>query len=313
MHAGAAAAPLRRTRFAAGVLWRFSRPHTIVGTALSVLGIFAIAADALGPLPAGRAAFHLVWTLVAAVSVNVFIVGLNQLEDIEIDRINKPRLPLAAGELSVRSGRAIVVAAFLLPVVLAVTQGAVELAAVLIAMGIGWAYSSPPLRLKRFPVAASASIAVVRALVVNLGVYLHFSLAFADSSEIAPAVWALTIFVLPFAFAIAVLKDVPDAEGDAAYRVRTFTVRFGHRRALWLGLAALTLAYGGMAVLGPLLLDDVQPVVLAATHIAALAILWTWALRVDPHDRDAFTGFYMKVWALFFCEYLIVPAAVLLH
>ena len=34
--------------------------------------------------------------------VNVFIVGINQLEDVEIDRINKPFLPIAAGDLTVR-------------------------------------------------------------------------------------------------------------------------------------------------------------------------------------------------------------------
>ncbi|MEA2296068.1 MAG: homogentisate phytyltransferase / homogentisate geranylgeranyltransferase [Solirubrobacteraceae bacterium] len=312
MSSTALAAPLRRTRVAAGVLWRFSRPHTAIGTALSVLGIFAIAAHDLGPLPAGRAAFHLFWTLVAALAVNVFIVGINQLSDVEIDRINKPRLPLAAGELSMRSGRAVVAAAAILPVVLAISQGWIELAAVLAALAIGWAYSCEPLRLKRYPAAAAASISLVRSLVVNLGVYLHFAGAFGGGTSVTGAVWALTLFVLPFSLAIAVLKDVPDAEGDSAFDVRTFTVRLGQRTALLLGMAALTVAYAGMAVLGPLLLDGVQPAVLIGAHAAALALVWWWALRVDPGDRDDFTAFYMRVWGLFFCEYLVVPAAVLL-
>lgn len=299
-------------RTAVTVLWRFSRPHTAIGTALSVAGIFAIAADRLGPLPAGRAAFHLFWTLVAALAVNVFIVGINQLMDVDIDRINKPRLPLAAGDLSMRSGRAIVAAAGVLPVVLALTQGWIETAAVLAAMAIGWAYSCPPPRLKRYPAAAAASISVVRAVVVNLGVYLHFSGAFGGGHAVAAAVWALTLFVLPFSFAIAVLKDVPDAEGDSAFDVRTFTVRLGQRTALGLGMAALTLAYAGMAVLGPLYVTDAQATVLVVAHLAALALVWWWAARVDATDREAFTGFYMRVWGLFFCEYLVVPAAVLL-
>jgi homogentisate phytyltransferase/homogentisate geranylgeranyltransferase len=294
----ALAAPLARTRV--GALWRFSRPHTIVGTALSVGGIYAIAAHELGAPPA----FHLVWTLVAALSVNVFIVGINQLTDIDIDRVNKPRLPLASGELTVAQGRAIVAAAGVLPVILAVTQGWIELLAVGAALAIGAAYSVPPLRLKRFPALAAASISVVRALVVNLGVYLHFS----GGHSIAPAVWALTLFVLPFSFAIAVLKDVPDAEGDRRFAIRTFTVRLGGRAAFAMGMAALTVAYLGMAVLG---FDGADRPVLVVTHLAALALLWTWAARTDPGDRDRFTGFYMRVWALFFCEYLIVPAAVL--
>jgi homogentisate phytyltransferase / homogentisate geranylgeranyltransferase len=308
----ALASPLRRTRDAVGVLWRFGRPHTEIGTALSVLGIFTIAAHALGPLPAGRAAFHLFWTLVAALAVNVFITGINQVEDVEIDRINKPFLPIAAGELSLRSARVVVAAAGALPVVLAVTQGWVELVAVLAALAIGWAYSCPPLRLKRFPTLAAASISVVRSAVVNLGVYLHFAGAFGGGHHVADAVWALTLFVLPFAVAIAVLKDVPDAEGDSAFDVRTFTVRLGQRTALGLGMAALTIAYAGMAVLGPLAIDGASDVLLVATHVAALAVVWWWAARVDPTDRVAFTAFYMRVWVLFFCEYVAVPAAVLL-
>ena len=71
------------------------------------------------------------------------------------------------------------------------------------------------------------------------------------------------------------------------------------------------LAYAGMAILGPLLVDDAEPVVLAAGHVAALALLLTWARRADPADPAAFTRFYMRVWALFFLEYVLVPLAVL--
>lgn len=296
-----AAAPAARTRVAAVTLWRFSRPHTIVGTALSVLGIYAIAAHVLASAPP---AYDVALTLLAALAVNVFIVGINQLTDIEIDRINKPFLPLASGELTLAHGRLIVAAAGVLPVVLALTQGPIELVAVLAALAIGAAYSLPPLRLKRFPALAAASISVVRAFVVNLGVYLHFS----GGETVAPAVWALTFFVLPFAFAIAVLKDVPDAEGDRRFAIRTFTVRLGGRAAFAMGMAALTLAYFGMAAVG---FDGADRAVLIATHLAALALLWSWALRTDPADPVRFTSFYMRVWALFFAEYLIVPAAVL--
>ena len=130
---------------------------------------------------------------------------------------------------------------------------------------VGTAYSTPPLRLKRFPVLASLSISGVRSVVVNLGVYAHFSLAFGDGTVSIPApVWALTLVVMPFSLAIAILKDVPDAEGDRRYRIMTFTVRLGGRRVLQAGLAALALGYLGMAILGPLLIDTAQPVVLAA-------------------------------------------------
>ena len=275
------------------VMWRFSRPHTLIGTTLSVLGIAAITGTAgLGDL---------VVTLLAGATVNLFIVGINQVEDVEIDRINKPHLPIAAGDLSLTAAKWIVAACAVAPLLLGLTQGAVETAAVLVALAVGAAYSMPPLRLKRFPAIAAGSISLVRGLVVNLGVCLHFS------DSVPASVWALTLFVLPFSFAIAVLKDVPDAEGDRAHRIFTFTLRLGAQRVLNMGMAALTAAYLGMAVLGPLLVPEANPAVLVAGHVAALSLLWWWARTAF----DDFTGFYMRVWGLFFCEYLLVPGAVL--
>jgi homogentisate phytyltransferase/homogentisate geranylgeranyltransferase len=306
--ASAVAAPAR----AASVLWRFSRPHTVIGTAVSVVGLFVIAVDSIGGgVDAGRAAFHLFWTLVAGLSVNVFIVGVNQLTDVEIDRVNKPGLPIAAGDLSLERARLIVAASGVLPVVLALTQGPLELAAVLAALAIGTAYSVPPARLKRFPLAASLCVSGVRSAIVNLGVAAHFTSALGGEATIPPGVWALTAFVLPFSLAIAILKDVPDAEGDRAHRIATFTVRHGGRAVLRAGLAVLTIAYLGMAVAGPLLVDGADPVLLAGGHLAALAALWAAARNVDPSDRAAFTTFYLRVWLLFFLEYAIVPVSCL--
>ena len=54
---------------------------------------------------AGRA---LLQALGPALLMNICIVGLNQLYDVEIDRVNKPYLPLASGKLSEQQGRWIV-------------------------------------------------------------------------------------------------------------------------------------------------------------------------------------------------------------
>jgi homogentisate phytyltransferase / homogentisate geranylgeranyltransferase len=306
--AGAVAAPAR----AASVLWRFSRPHTVIGTAVSVAGLFAICVSSLGSVDAGRAAFHLFWTLVAGLAVNVFIVGINQITDVDIDRVNKPGLPIAAGDLTLERAWWIVAAAGALALALALTQGALELAAVAAALLVGAAYSVPPVRLKRFALVASLCVAGVRAAIVNLGVSAHFTSALGDGGATIPSgVWALTAFVLPFSLAIAILKDVPDAEGDRAHRIATFTVRHGGRAVLRAGLAVLTVAYLGMAILGPLLVDGADPVLLAGGHLAALAALWWAARSADTSDRAGFTRFYMRVWLLFFLEYAIVPVSCL--
>jgi len=288
---------------ALGVLWRFSRPHTLIGTSLSIVALYVIAAS----LDRASNAGDLLLTLLAGACVNVFIVGVNQVQDVEIDRLNKPWLPIAAGELSLEAGRRIVAAAAVVPVAMAVTQGVAELVAVGAALGIGWAYSCPPLRLKRYPALAAGSITFVRSVVVNLGVWLHVA-----GTPISAGVWALTAVTVPFSFAIAVLKDVPDIEGDRRFGIATFSVRLGPRPVLGVGVGALTAAGVGMAVAGPLLLDGADPLVLVVGHLLGVAALWRWALRVDPADPVAFAGFYQRVWQLFFCEYLVVTAAYVL-
>jgi homogentisate phytyltransferase/homogentisate geranylgeranyltransferase len=295
-------------------LWRFSRPHTLVGTTTSILGIYAIAAAELPGVAVGDGLADLVLTLLAGAAVNIYIVGLNQCEDVEIDRINKPWLPIPAGRLGLRAAWLLVIGSGVLAAGLALTQGPVEVAAIAAALAIGTAYSSPPLRLKRFPAAAAASISVVRACVVNVGVYLHFARSLGGRAELSPLpapIIALTLFVLPFSFAIAVLKDVPDAEGDRRFHIATFTLRLGPSAAFKIGMAALTAAYLGMALVAPLLLESASAWVLVLGHLACLAVLWRLALQVDPTDAPSFGRFYMRVWALFFVEYLLVPAAVL--
>jgi homogentisate phytyltransferase / homogentisate geranylgeranyltransferase len=190
---------------------------------------------------------------------------------------------------------------------MAVTQGAAELVAVSVALAIGWAYSCPPLRLKRYPALAAGSITFVRSLVVNLGVWLHVA-----GTPISAGVWALTAVTVPFSFAIAVLKDVPDIEGDRRYGIATFSVRLGPRPVLAVGVGALTAAGIGMAIAGPLLLTQADAIVLIVGHLVGVAALWRWALRIDPADPVAFAGFYQRVWQLFFGEYLVVTAAYLL-
>jgi homogentisate phytyltransferase/homogentisate geranylgeranyltransferase len=292
------------------LLWRFGRPHTLIGTTLSVLGVYVLVAHDVADV--GDRPGDLLCTLLAAWSVNVFITGINQLTDVEIDRINKPFLPIAAGDLSPRAGTWIVATSAVLPVALALTQGLEEIVAVVAGLLVGVAYSIPPLRLKRWPALAAVSISGVRALVVNLGVALHFGLTLADTTTVPAGVWLLTAFVAPFSAAIALLKDVPDIEGDRRYRIATYSVRLGGAVVLRAGLALLGAAYVGIAIAAPFLLDGWAAAFLAASHLAALAALLVAAHRTDPGDRAVFTAFYMFVWRLFFLEYVIVPLAWLL-
>lgn len=80
----------------ASVLYRFSRPHTILGTTVSVVSITFMATS---QLHLSASVPILLNALVPAILMNIAIVGLNQVYDKRIDMINKPYLPMASGEL----------------------------------------------------------------------------------------------------------------------------------------------------------------------------------------------------------------------
>ncbi|MDJ0704709.1 MAG: homogentisate phytyltransferase, partial [Leptolyngbyaceae cyanobacterium MO_188.B28] len=261
-------------------LWKFSRPHTIIGTSLSVFGLFAITwatAASLGALPAfwkPLSSFSIpLLALLACLCGNVYIVGLNQLEDVEIDRINKPHLPLASGEFSHQEGVILVSTAGALAIALAISQGPFLFGMVGLSLALGTAYSLPPMRLKRFPFWASFCILTVRGAIVNLGLFLHYGYKFGLPMAIPAKIWALMAFILIFSIAIAIFKDIPDIEGDRRYNITTFTVQLGQRAVFNIARAILTICYAGMALMGSLI-PGVNPLFLAATHLFILGYCW---------------------------------------
>ena len=300
--------------------WKFSRPHTIVGTSLSVIGVFVITwtgvqTAAIAPL---LNPFSLLLPLIACLAGNVYIVGLNQIEDVEIDRINKPNLPIAAGEFSPKDAWWIVGFAGGLGVILAALGGWFLLATVLVSLAIGTAYSAPPLRLKRFPFWASACILTVRGGVVNLGLFMHYSNQLGLPLVIPGKVWVLTAFIVVFSIVIAIFKDIPDIEGDRRFNITTFTVRLGQQRVYNMARLILTACYVGMVAAAPWIGGVDWPFILV-THMGLLTLFWWRSQRValpdqtnTPETPISFATFYQFIWQLFFLEYVLYPAACLL-
>ena len=108
-----------------------------------------------------------------ALNVGVFACFPFQVTDVEIDKINKPDLPIAAGQLSKSHAKMVVGLSLVLGLAFAATSGATfaspALTAVLLSSAfLGTIYSLPPFRLKRFPLLAALCIISVRGSIVSL-------------------------------------------------------------------------------------------------------------------------------------------------
>ncbi|AFZ12508.1 homogentisate phytyltransferase [Crinalium epipsammum PCC 9333] len=296
--------------------WKFSRPHTIIGTSLSVLGLYLISLALTSNNFATIQLTQLIGSWIACLCGNVYIVGLNQLEDVEIDQINKPHLPIAAGEFSRQQAQLIVGVMGISALVLAWLQGLYLFGMVGSSLAIGTAYSLPPIRLKQFPFWAALCIFSVRGTIVNLGLFLHFNWVLTGNTQIfgniPPAVWALTLFILVFTIAIAIFKDIPDMEGDRQYNITTFTIKLGGAAVFNLARWVLTVCYLGMIIAGVLLLPNVNSTFLVVSHLLLLVLMWWQSREVDLQDKRAIASYYQFIWKLFFLEYFIFPAACLL-
>jgi homogentisate phytyltransferase/homogentisate geranylgeranyltransferase len=250
-------------------------------------------------------------TYVASLAVNIYIVGLNQITDVEIDKINKPYLPLASGDISRGTAVAAVSAAAVIALALAAHQGPHLLATIGIVFLIGSAYSLPPLRLKRFPVWAAAAITLARAVVGNIGVYLTFSAGLGGRPTLPAHVAMFVAFMLGFVVVIALMKDVPDIDGDRRHQISTFVIRLGAKRTMALCRTILTISYTAMIIAALAGLPGVNRWVILATHAAALLALWIRSARVDAQQKDSVYRYYMSIWGLFYFEFLSFAAACL--
>jgi homogentisate phytyltransferase/homogentisate geranylgeranyltransferase len=288
--------------------WEFTRPHTIIGTSLAVVVFYLLASHA-----AGHHDFVLLaLTYVASLGVNIYITGLNQITDVEIDRINKPYLPLAAGAFSRATGITIVGVAGLIAFIGAALVGRWMLGTVAIVFALGSVYSLPPLRLKRSAFWAASAITLARAVVGNCGVYLSYSENLSGTAHIPPHVFAFVGFMFLFVVVIAIMKDVPDIEGDRRHQISTFVVTLGAEKTLLLCRAILTVAYVCMIAAALIGVSGLHPLATAVTHGLALVVVWAAARGLDTGDKDAVYKYYMVIWKLFYFEFAAFPIASLM-
>ena len=290
-------------------LWKFSRPHTIIGTSLSVFALYAIAiATTHNPISA-PSIIQLLGTWIACLFGNVYIVGLNQLYDVEIDRVNKPDLPLARGKLSITQGKWIVGITAILAIVLSLLLGKWIFGTVALSLAIGTAYSLPPIRFKQYPLLAAICILTVRGCIVNLGIFSHFNQIFTGGDILPPSIWVLTLFILIFTIAIAIFKDVPDLEGDQKYQIETFTIVLGKLTVFNFTRWAITIAYLGTIAAGIVISSTINLWFLIISHTGLLGLLWWRSRDIDLEKKESIASFYQFIWKLFFWEYLIFPIA----
>lgn len=155
----------------------------------------------------------------------MFAVGVNDICDFSADKISNPKRPLASGAISLSFMKNTNSVFLALSLVGACLAGSYSLFYILSFTASYFIYSSPPLRLKRFPVVATLMIAIASLSMAMAGFFLI------SGSKLVSAFPLNYVYLIIFAFtAGATIKDLKDTKGDQSDGVFTIPVIFGEQR-----------------------------------------------------------------------------------
>ncbi len=211
----------------------FSRPFTLVAPALGFLsgGLTAIGAHPREALTWESVIFPLVGALMAAV-LNAASNALNQIYDLEIDRVNKPKRPLTSGRLTLAQAWVFTWITYAIAWALAwvVAPGGRHECfwIVVVATIITILYSAPPFRTKRLGVWANVTIAIPRGVLLKVAGWTSVKTAMGFEPWFIGGIFGL------FLLGASTTKDFADMEGDARGGCRTLPIVYGVKRAAWM-------------------------------------------------------------------------------
>ena len=225
--------PIRNPQSAIRNYVDLARPFTLVAPAL---GFVSGAVTAMGATPREPWSAALLTAPVAgaamAALLNAGNNALNQIYDLEIDRVNKPKRPLPSGRLTIPQVWWFTNITYAAALVLAwlVAPGGRHECFWLVAVAVvcTYLYSVPPFRTKRLGIWANVTIAIPR------GVLLKVAGWSSVKTVVGVEPWYIGCIFGLFLLGATTTKDFADMEGDRRGGCRTLPIQYGVRRAAWM-------------------------------------------------------------------------------
>src|SRR5256712_1726953 len=173
--------------------------------------------------------------------------ALNQIYDLDIDRVNKPKRPLPSGRLTIGQAWRFTAVAYVLALILAwlvvphapalsvskapalsLSKGHECFWLVAVACVCTFIYSMPPLRTKRLGIWANVTIAIPRRVLPKGAGWSSVKTIVGVEPWYIGAIFGL------FLLGATTTKDFADMEGDRRGGCRTLPIQYGVHRAAWM-------------------------------------------------------------------------------
>ncbi len=167
-----------------------------------------------------------------------FSVVINDIEDLEIDKVSNQKRPLVQNIFTISDFKNYGSVFLLLAYLLALTVGLKYFLIILLYTLLTWIYSKPPFKIKRIPILASMLSAWAILLVFLLGWILV-----ADNQALKFFPYRIVSFLFLVATFTIPLKDLKDVVGDKGSRIYTLPVLLGKEKTCQFVSWVLLLAY----------------------------------------------------------------------
>lgn len=229
---------------------------------------------------------------------------VNDWFDRHVDAVNQPERPIPSGRVPGAWGLGFAVVWTLFALAVAWALGPVVFWAGALGIVLAWAYSAPPLRLKK------SGWAGVIAVGLSYETIPWFTGA-AAVSDGWPDPW-ISSFALLYgigAFGIMITNDFKAVEGDRVHGVRSLPVQLGIQRSARLACAVMVLPQ--LVVVGALLALDLPSYAAAVAVLVVLQAGLMVRLLGDPRARAAWynaTGTTIYVAGMMVCAFALRAA-----
>ena len=192
----------------------------------------------------------------------------NDWYDRHVDAINEPNRPIPSGRIPGRWGLYIAIVWTALSLLAAVVLGPVCLAAAALGLALAWAYSAPPLRLKRNGWWGNAACGLC-----------YEGLPWVTGAAImSGAVPSAPIFIMAGLYSIGAhgimtLNDFKSVEGDLQVGIDSLPAMLGIKRSVVVACAAMALPQGIVMVLLSLWGHPIGAALVGVVLLAQVALM----------------------------------------
>jgi geranylgeranylglycerol-phosphate geranylgeranyltransferase len=221
--------PMRIRRFL-----QLLRIHNVAGAAIGdIMGYVVFTSWHVRP-------FSLVLSVIVVALVAAAGYVINDVFDVEIDKVNKPNRPLPSGDVSIREAKILAMAFFVVGVIAAIPLGFYPLAVAVVTSLLLFLYAY---RLKKEGFLGNLVVALTTGLSILFGGLAVSVYAFTSISLIIPVVYSFLLTL-----SREVIKGIEDYWGDSSNGVKTLAVRLGVRNA-WNTAKGLLITTGAISPL----------------------------------------------------------------